>query len=92
MATRELCNAKRAGDVGKMAAQERFEPCQVEFFPGPYRGWMVSKISHIRFASSSELAVTCLRYRYVSKEVSSKYGKLLKLLRVKRSLENRNSL
>ena len=47
----ELGNAKRAGDIGKMAAQERFEPDQVEFFPGPYGGWMVLKVSHVRLVS-----------------------------------------
>jgi hypothetical protein len=56
MATGELCNAKRAGDVGKMAAQERFEPDQVEFFPRPYGGWMVLKVSHVRLVSFSGLS------------------------------------
>src|SRR5467141_5301480 len=46
VAARELFDHEGSGLTGKMAAQERLELGQVEFFAGSYSGCAISKIAH----------------------------------------------
>ena len=49
-----------------MATQERFEPGQIEFFPGSYGSWMVAKVGHVRLVKLPELRLTCVCARMLS--------------------------